>query len=144
MLTIQGKFIQTLPTVEGDSQRGHWVRGGFIIEYGDEYPRKAAFSLFGADKTQIVAAIPAGTPVSVGFNPESREYQGKWYTENRAINVTPMYAHAPQPVQPAYPGQQAATFYGQPTMPSGIHPTPVPATPTPAAQLDDKDNDLPF
>lgn len=50
MQVIIGKFIKSLPTIEGDNARGHWVRGGFVIEYGDEYPRQAAFSLFGEEK----------------------------------------------------------------------------------------------
>lgn len=93
---INGKIIQLLPTQEGDSQRGHWMRGGFVVEYGEEYPRKVAFTLFGEEKVNIVRNIPVGTMVTVKYNPESREFNEKWYTDLQAFSVSPMYAQAPQ------------------------------------------------
>ena len=30
-MEITGRLIQILPDVEGESQRGHWIRGGFVI-----------------------------------------------------------------------------------------------------------------
>ena len=96
MQTINGTFIQNLPIVEGDSNRGHWLRGGFVIEFGEDYPRKLAFSSFGEDKVATHRNIPTGTPVQVRFSPESREYNGRWYTELRCISVLPL-------VQTAYP-----------------------------------------
>lgn len=89
MQTIIGKFIKSLPTTEGDSQRGHWIRGGFVVEYGDEFPRKAAFSCFGEDKINMVESISPNTLVQVNYMPVSREYEGRWYTELHCQSVTP-------------------------------------------------------
>lgn len=130
-LIINGKFEKALPTTEGDSQRGHWVRGGFVIEYGEEYPRKAAFSLFGADKVAMVSNIPQGMPVQVTFAPESREYNEKWYTENRCISCVPMAQGATQ-TQPQYNHQPAAA---QPNGGTQAAPVKMP---------DDPNGDLPF
>ena len=155
MLIINGTFIQALPTVEGDSQRGHWVRGGFVIEYGDDFPRKVAFTCFGEDKVAQSQSIPQGCPVQVDFRPESREFNGRYYTELSCSHITllaqqqPQMQYAGQPQQYVMP-QQA---YGQPmqapmpqqqqpvntyrTMPSGINPAPAPqypANPAPAPQ----------
>lgn len=87
-LTINGKLVKHLPKAEGDSQRGHWVRGGFVVEFGDEYPRKAAFSLFGEDKVAEALSVEPGTTVQVKFVPESREFQERWYTDLRCIGIT--------------------------------------------------------
>lgn len=87
---INGTFIKSLPKVEGDSSRGHWVRGGFVIEYGDEYPRKVAFSLFGEDKVAAAQAIAPNTSVQVKYAPESREFNERWYTELRCLSVVPL------------------------------------------------------
>lgn len=137
---INGKFVQSLPTVEGESQRGHWIRGGFVIEYGDEYPRKAAFSTFGEDKVKMSENIPAGTMVQVKFMPESREYEGKWYTENRAINLSPFGQQPGMPVQPvAAPpvaGQQQAVQF-----PANFQQQPAAAAPV---QMPEGKDDLPF
>lgn len=135
-LIINGKFEKALPTTEGDSQRGHWVRGGFVIEYGEEYPRKAAFSLFGADKVAMVSNIPQGMPVQVTFAPESREYNEKWYTENRCISCVPMAQGA---TQPQYQPPQAQA-YQQPT---ATRPNGGPQA-APVTMPDDPNGDLPF
>lgn len=110
-LTINGTFVKALPTTEGDSHRGHWVRGGFVVEFGEEYPKKAAFSCFGEDKV-AQANLPAGTPVHVRFTPESREYQDKWYTDLKCISLTPLGQGMPQAapyVQPAVQVAQGVT-----------------------------------
>lgn len=124
MLTINGTFIQSLPTQEGESQRGHWVRGGYVIETDEEYPRKVAFSVFGEEKVAQCNLEPK-TPVQVRFTPESREYNGRWYTDLRSISVTPL-------------GQGVAQATRQPAQPA---PT---AQPAPAAKMPDSDPDLPF
>lgn len=150
-ITIQGTFVKCLPTVEGDNARGHWIRGGFVIEYGEEYPRKAAFSCFGENKCQQAASIPVGYPVQISFNPESREFNGRYYTE---LNVThilllpyqqPNYYQPPvQQQQPAYQPQQP-TFqpaqFPQSPIPTGLNPQPQAAAPQ---MPDKKDDDLPF
>lgn len=140
-MQVNGKFVQNLPKSEGESQRGHWVRGGFVIEVGDEYPRKVAFSLFGEDRVKMADAISVGFPVQVTFSPESREYNGKWYTDLRATSITPLAqmpatAPAPAPSQAPIGGvQYQANFQAQPAA--------APATPT-ATMPDDPNNDLPF
>lgn len=90
MQTITGKFIQNLPRVEGDNAKGHWVRGGFIIEHGDEFTRKAAFSLFGEERVKKTIGILPGTLVQVDYQPESREFNDRWYTDLQCFNVTPL------------------------------------------------------
>lgn len=121
---INGTFIKSLPKVEGDSSRGHWVHGGFVIEYGDEYPRKVAFSLFGEDKVAAAQAIAPNTSVQVKYAPESREFNERWYTELRCLSVVPLAQGAAQQpyqapvVQTAqYPAQTRPT--GGPQMPGG-------------------------
>ncbi len=107
---IEGKLVKILPEQRGESARGHWARGGFVIEYGDEYPRKVAFSVFGEEKIEGLKRIPVNTRVSVQFSPESREYNERWYTDLKAISIAAPTASvasqqhsqcAPAPQQPA-------------------------------------------
>lgn len=136
-LTINGKFVQNLPTTEGESQRGHWMRGGFVIEYGEEYPRKAAFTTFGEDKVNQHKNLPAGMPVQVKFSPESREFNEKWYTDLRAISITPMVSGAvPTAAAPmAAPAPASGVQY-----PATFQTPPAAAAPT----MPDPEDDLPF
>lgn len=163
---IEGKLIKILPEARGESSRGPWVRGGFVMECGEEYPRSVAFSLFGEEKVEAFKRIPAGTKMSVQFAPESREYNGRYYTELRCIAIesigarTPQYApqqpyQQPQPyAQPQYaapqqsaqpqPAPQQQYVYPQQVaaqQPSLFQqPAQAPATVMP----DGQDNDLPF
>ncbi|MBP5341979.1 MAG: DUF3127 domain-containing protein [Bacteroidales bacterium] len=100
-MEITGRLIQILPNVEGDSQRGHWVRGGFVIETGDDYPRKVAFTAFGEERVAMYRDIPMQSMVTVTFTPESREFNERWYTDLRCSRI-----------QPFVPGQMPAAATG--------------------------------
>ena len=110
-MEINGRLIKILPDVEGDSQRGHWVRGGFVIETGDEYPRKVAFTAFGEDRVAMVKNIPMGSMVQVTFQPESREFNDRWYTDLRCSRV-----------QPFVPGQMPTAGYTWNAQPAAAAP----------------------
>ena len=145
---INGKIIQLLPTQEGDSQRGHWMRGGFVVEYGEEYPRKVAFTLFGEEKVNIVRNIPVGTMVTVKYNPESREFNEKWYTDLQAFSVSPMYAQAPQgaPAPAPAPARHSAAPQAQAPQqqmqfPANFQQTAAAQSPV---QMPNGEDDLPF
>ena len=122
-MEITGKLIKILPETRGESQRGPWVRGGFVIETDGEYPRMVAFTTFGEDRLAMVAAIPLNSPVVVTFTPESREYQERWYTDLRCSRI-----------QSFVPGQMppAATGYAWPAAAPQAAPAPAPAA-APAA-----------
>ena len=122
-MEITGKLIKILPETRGESQRGPWVRGGFVIETDGEYPRMVAFTTFGEDRLAMVASIPLNSPVVVTFTPESREYQERWYTDLRCSRI-----------QSFVPGQMppAATGYAWPAAAPQAAPAPAPAA-APAA-----------
>lgn len=136
-MEITGKLIQILPEVQGESARGPWVRGGFVIETGDDYPRKVAFTAFGEERVAMAKNIPMGSMVQVTFSPESREFNERWYTDLRCSRIQPFVpGQMPQaaagnynwnpaggaaaaPAQPAAtPAQSAQPFAQAPAMPS--------------------------
>ena len=49
------------------------------------------------NKAQDVATLRVGESYIVSFDIESREYQGRWYTDVRAWRVQPTQQAAPQP-----------------------------------------------
>lgn len=101
-MKLQGIFIKALPITSGESAKGTWVRGGFVIETIGEYPKKVAFTTFGEEKIKMAAGVPQGMMVEVSFSPESREFNDKWYTELKAINITTASGGA-VPAVPAAP-----------------------------------------
>ena len=45
-MEIIGKLTVKLPEQRGESARGTWVRGGFVIETQEQYPSMVAFTMF--------------------------------------------------------------------------------------------------
>ena len=86
-MEIIGKFFKTLPEQKGESQRGPWIRGGFVIETEEQFPKQVAFSLWGEDKVAIVRTMPIGTQLKVFFSPESREFNERWFTDLRCFRI---------------------------------------------------------
>ena len=105
--TIIGKLVQVLQTVEGETAKGPWIKGGFVIEYGDEYPRKAAFTVFGEERVASINAVRVGQQIKVTFTPESREFNDRWYTDLRCTKIEVF--QQPQPV--ATPTEQPSGGY---------------------------------
>lgn len=81
-LEITGKIVQIDEPVTGKSSKGEWKKQQFIIETDDQFPKKICFINWN-DKVSLTH-IKAGTKVTVAFNAESREFNGKWYTDLKA------------------------------------------------------------
>lgn|SRR6185436_13333526 len=94
-LEITGKLVQVQAEQTGTGKNGNWVKQNFIIETAHEqYPKKVCFTMWG-DKTQILKSMKEGTQVKVAFDVESREYNGKWYTDLKAWKID-VAGNAPQ------------------------------------------------
>jgi hypothetical protein len=86
-MEISGKIIAVLPAVGGTSRLGNeWKKQEYVLETHEQYPKKVCFQIFGADKIDQ-AAIREGEEVTVSIDIESREYQGRWFTNINAWKV---------------------------------------------------------
>lgn len=84
-LSLDGKIADILEEQSGESRNGPWRRRDFILEVDDRFPRKICISQWGdAIDTDAVAI---GDTVKVYFNLQSREYNGRWYTDVRAWRI---------------------------------------------------------
>ncbi len=84
-MDISGKVIQILPKQTGAGKNGPWEKQDYIVEIQGTYPKKVCFNLWGAKISQF--DIKEGEFINVGVDIESREYQGRWYTDVRAWKV---------------------------------------------------------
>ena len=82
-MEFEGVVVQLLPVVKGTGARGEWVKQEVIFEQAGEFGRKICVSFWG-DKAMDAASLKPGDSVKVSVNIESREYNGRWYTEVRA------------------------------------------------------------
>jgi len=92
---IRGKLFTTLAPKSGTGANGQWVIQEFVIETMDQYPKKVCLEAWN-DKAQMVKSLAPGTEVLVSFNPESREYNGRWYTSLKVWKID-MATAATQP-----------------------------------------------
>ena len=107
-MEVIGKIIQVLPPQSGTSQAGNqWKKQEYVLETEDAYPRKIHFDFFGDRVDQFPLTL--NDRIRLNFDIESREYNGRWYTNIRGwkaekIDATQQPAAAPQPAaQPAAP-----------------------------------------
>lgn len=130
-MELQGKVIAVLPERSGVSQRGEWKSQDYVIETHDAYPRKMVFGVFGADRISRFN-IQIGQEVTVSFDIDAHEYQGRWFNNIRAFDV--------RQVDPASVGMQPGVVPGAAF---GAAPAAAPAQPA-APAAEDKVDDLPF
>jgi len=87
-MEIQGKIIQVLPLQTGEGRNGPWKKQDFVIETESQYPKKVCISMWGNKIDENL--IQEGNPVVASIDVESREYNGRWYTDVKAWKIEPM------------------------------------------------------
>ena len=87
-MEITGKIIAVLPAQGGVSQRtgNQWKSQDYVIETHDQYPKKCCFRVFGEEKINQFN-IQLGEEMTVSFDIDSHEYQGRWFNDVRAWAV---------------------------------------------------------
>ncbi len=85
-MDLSGKIIQQLPEVGGNSRNGNaWRKQEYILETPGQYPKKVCVAIWGDKIEQF--SLRVGENVTLGVDVESREYNGRWYTEVKAYKV---------------------------------------------------------
>lgn len=98
-MEIKGRIIHVLPAQSGVSKSGSaWKKQEYVLETEDQYPRKVCFGFFGDRVDQYPAAI--GDDVIVSFDIDSREFNGRWYTNIQAWKLEKVAASAPNDIPP--------------------------------------------
>ncbi len=85
-MEISGKVIEVLPVKSGQSANGTWRKQEYVLETEGQYPRKVCFMAWGDKIDQF--EIKHGEQISVAIDLESREYNGRWYTDVKAWKVS--------------------------------------------------------
>jgi hypothetical protein len=134
-LEFSGKLIKKLPLQSGTSANGVWSRQEIIIEIPGQFPQQVCVSLWG-DRVNDAVKYVEGDILKVSFNLQSREYNGRWYTDVRAWRLDKEAAAVT--AAPAAPSPALSGNTDSPAPPSP--PADDPFSATPAQQVDD----LPF
>jgi len=84
-MEVKGKVLQILQMQNGMGKKGPWKKQEFILETQSQYPKKVCMSIWGDKIDQF--NLSEGDLVNVSVDLESREYNGRWYTEARAWKI---------------------------------------------------------
>ena len=147
MAEITGKIIAVLPTRSGTSAKGtQWSSQTAVIETHEQYPKRVAFDVLGDKITEF--NLQVGEEVTVSFDINAREFNGKWWNSVNAWKVV----REQVPAQSGYnanpqAGAQAAQA-AQPSAAIGAANPMNPRNPFPPAQQPGapagKSDNLPF
>ena len=138
-MEIQGKVIAVLPERSGVSARGEWKSQTYVIETQEQYPKKMAFDVFGADRIANFG-IQLGEVINVSFDIDAHEYQGRYFNQIRAWNVTKV---SQQAAQQAMASSANAAGVANPTNQQNLFPPEQQSAQQQAQQRGNSD-DLPF
>lgn len=85
---VNGKIIAVLDKKSGVSNTtgSQWSAQQYVIETKEQYPKRLCFEVFGEDRITSFN-IQNGEEVTVSFDIDAREYQGRWYNSFRAWKV---------------------------------------------------------
>ena len=108
-MDISGKIIEVLPEKSGQSASGTWRKQEYVLETEGQYPRKVCFMAWGDKIDQF--QIKHGEQITVAVDLESREYNGRWYTDVKAWKVT-------RPGGDSYDGMSSSDMDGPGSLPA--------------------------
>ena len=111
-MEIQGKVVRLGNLNEGTSARGAWRKQELIIETIEQYPKHVCLVCWGDRVTEAQNFTP-GQTIKAQISIESREFNGKWYTDVRPFRFD---LDAPQQFQQPQQPQQFQQPVQQPMM----------------------------
>lgn len=109
-LELTGRLFQVMSEQSGTGKNGEWRKQEFVIETAEQYPKKICFVAWG-DLINTIKTFKEGDNLKVSFDVQSREYQGKWYTDVKAWKIENLGSTSvAQPTQ----NQPATNFASEP------------------------------
>ena len=123
-MDLTGTIIQVMPAQSGVSQRSGnaWMSQEFVLEVPAQYPKRMVFRIFGEDRIKQFNLRQGEQQVTIQFDIDAHEYNGRWFNEVRCYNVLRSVGQQPYQQQP----------YGQ--QPAQTQPAPAPFPPQVNAQ----------
>ncbi len=96
-MELVGKVVQLGTLIEGSSPRGPWKKQELIIETIEQYPKKICLICWN-ERVNEANGFFVGQTIKAQISIESREFNGKWYTDVRAFRFDLDQPEMQQPV----------------------------------------------
>lgn len=84
-LKVTGVVQDILQEISGQGKNGTWRKREFILETQEQYPKKICIVQWG-DEIDAVN-LKKGEQITASIDVQSREYNGRWYTDVKAWKV---------------------------------------------------------
>ena len=84
-LTLTGAVVELLEEQSGTGRNGPWRKQDFILETEGQYANKVCITQWGDNIEKF--ALKAQEKVTVHIDIQSREYNGRWYTDVKAWRI---------------------------------------------------------
>ena len=84
-MQLTAKLFQILPIQTGTGKNGEWRKQDIIVETDGQFAKKICISIWGDKINEGILNV--GNNLKIDFDIESREYNGKWYTDVKAWKV---------------------------------------------------------
>ena len=142
-MELTGKIIAEFNERGGVSSRtgNEWKAKSYVLEVPGEFPRKLVFDVFGVDRLQAFN-IQIGEQLTVHFDIDAHEYNGRWFNDIRAFRIDRGQA---APTAAASDGTATASPEAAPAAPQAAPAAPqVDATATIPFDAPSATDDLPF
>lgn len=137
-MDLTGTITVVMPAQSGVSQRSGnpWMSQEYVMEIPGQWPRHIVFRIFGEDRIKQFNIQQGEQNVTIQFDIDAHEYNGRWFNEIRCYNVLRSVGQQPY-------GQQAQPSAVSPQTSPSPFPPQVNAQGQPAQDQQDTD-DLPF
>lgn len=105
-MELTGRIIAVMEPRSGVSARtgNSWMTQEYVIEVPGQYPKRCVFNIFGEDRIKQFN-IQMNEDITIQFDIDAREYNGRWFNDIRAYNVIrgqqPAAAPSASPFPPA-------------------------------------------
>ncbi len=147
-MELTARVIIDLPLEEGVSKAGNaWRKKSWVVETFGNFPKKVKVDVFGRSIDNV--HLEMGKVYNMSIDAESREFNGRWYTDINCFAAREADPNAVQQpaggYQQAAPAAPAAPMAGAPTFPDGNNPFAAPGAGAPGGSaFEDSTDDLPF
>jgi len=102
-MDLTGTIIQVMPAQSGTSMRtgNPWMSQEYVMEVPGQWPRHIVFRIFGEDRIRQFNLQQGDQNVTIQFDIDAHEYNGRWFNEVRCYNVLRSVGQQPNQQPPS-------------------------------------------
>ena len=111
-MEITGNIIVVMPAQSGVSARtgNTWMTQEYVLEIPGSFPRHMCFRIFGEDRIKQFAISQGDMNVTIQFDIDAREYNGRWFNDIKCYNVIKAAVQQAPPAQQQTAAPATAPF----------------------------------